>query len=242
MSREGLKLYSVTLDTLGWYARSLDDLGLLCDVFDIHDDALPGLVTLKGARIAVCRTPDWASATPGTPEAMEAATAALAQRGAIVSELTLPPSFDTLGAMQRIVMHAEGRAAFLNLARAHPHELHDDFHARVENRDGFTRRQLLDAYDHAAACRAEFDGIAEGYDAVLAPSAPGEAPLGSHPGNAVFNRMWTLLHVPCVNLPGLAGPNGMPVGVTLTASRFTDRQLLATAQAVAPAIAEARGS
>ncbi len=74
---------------------------------------------------------------------------------------------------------------------------------------------------------------------MLAPSAPGEAPLGGHPGDAVFNRMWTLLHVPCVNLPGLSGPNGMPVGVTLTAPRFTDRQLLATAAAVAPVIAEA---
>ncbi len=239
VSREGLKLYSATLDTLGCYARSLDDLGLLCDVFDVHDDAPPRPVALRGARIAVCRTPDWASATPGTPEAMDMAEAALRRAGAVVSALDLPASFDPLGAMQKVVMHAEGRTAFLNLARAHPHGLHDDFHSRVENRDGFTHRQLLDAYDHAAACRAAFDRIAAEYDAVLTPSAPGEAPPGSHPGNAVFNRMWTLLHVPCVNLPGLLGPNGMPVGVTLTAPRFTDRQLLATAQAVAPAIAEA---
>ncbi len=237
VSREGLKLYSATLDTLSWYARSLDDLGLLCDVFDIHDDGPPRPVALHGARIAVCRSPFWASATPGTPEAMAEAAERLRRGGAILEELTLPAAFDSLGAMQKIVMHAEGRPAFLNLARAHPHVLHDDFHSRVENRDGFTHRQLLDAYDHAALCRTEFDRIAAGFDAVLTPSAPGEAPVGGHPGDAVFNRMWTLLHVPCVNLPGLTGPNGMPVGVTLTAPRFTDRQLLATAHAAAPVLA-----
>jgi Asp-tRNA(Asn)/Glu-tRNA(Gln) amidotransferase A subunit family amidase len=63
--------------------------------------------------------------------------------------------------------------------------------------------------------------------------------LGTHPGNAVFNRMWTLLHVPCVNIPGFRGPNGMPVGVTLTGPRFTDRQLLAVARAAAPCIQSA---
>ncbi len=239
VSREGVKHYSVTLDTLSWYARSVGDLDLLCDVFDLQDDAATRPVTLQGARIAVCQSPFWASATPGTPEAMETAAEALRNAGAIVSELTLPSGFDALGEMQKLIMHSEGRAAFLNLARSRPHDLHDDFLSRVENRDGYTRRQLLDAYDHAAQCRTVFDRIASEYDAVLTPSAPGEALFGTEPGDAVFNRMWKLLHVPCVNVPGLSGPNGMPVGVTLTAPRFTDRQLLATAQAVAPCIAAA---
>jgi Asp-tRNA(Asn)/Glu-tRNA(Gln) amidotransferase A subunit family amidase len=102
----------------------------------------------------------------------------------------------------------------------------------VENRDGYTRADLVAAYDHAGRCRTAFDAIAGEYDAVLTPSAKGEAPLGRHPGDAVFNRMWTLLHVPCVNLPSLPGPNGMPVGVTLVAPRFHDRRLLAVAGVV----------
>ena len=235
VSREGLKLYSITCDTVGLYARSLDDLGLLCDVFDVHDDAAPRPVGVKGSKIALCRTPFWASAGAGdgTPDAMEAAAEALRGAGAEVTPLDLPAPFERLGEMQRIVMHSEGRTAFLNLARAFPHDLHDDFHSRVENRDGYSHRQLLEAYDNAALCRTEFDRIASQYDAVLTPSAPGEAPPGRHPGNAVFNRMWTLLHVPCVNIPGHVGPNGMPVGVTLTSARFTDRQLLEVSKAVA---------
>jgi Asp-tRNA(Asn)/Glu-tRNA(Gln) amidotransferase A subunit family amidase len=232
ISREGLKVYAVTLDTLGIYSREIADLELVCDVFDLHDDTPPRPVTPAGARVAVCRTPAWGSANADVAAAMDLAGERLRRAGVVVEELTLPDSFLPLGAMQRVVMHAEGRAAFLNLARAHGHLLHDDFRSRVENRDGITRAQLLEAYDHAAACRRQFDALARPFDAILTPSAPGEAPVGRSPGDAVFNRMWTLLHVPCVNLPCTKGRAEMPIGVTLTSPRFTDRQLLRTAAAL----------
>jgi Asp-tRNA(Asn)/Glu-tRNA(Gln) amidotransferase A subunit family amidase len=169
---------------------------------------------------------------------MAAAAERLRAGGAEVTMLDLPESFAELGfAVHQAVMFSEGRAAFLNLARSHPHLLHDDFVGRVENRAGISRARLLAAYDQAAACRPVFDAIARDYDAVLTPSARGEAPLLTDgPGDAVFNRMWTLLHVPCVNLPVGNGPAGLPVGVTLVGPRFADRQLLVTARAVADAI------
>ena len=236
ISREGLKVYSVTLDTLGIYGRDIADLGLVCDVFDLHDDAPPRPVAAAGARVALCRSPAWSSASPEVAAAMECAADRLRAAGVAVDTLELPDSFTRLGDMQRTVMHAEGRAAFLNLARAHGHLLHDDFFHRVENRDGITRAALLEAYDHAASCRREFDALARPFDAVLTPSAPGEAPIGKGPGDAVFNRMWTLLHVPCINLPCTEGPAGMPIGVTLTGPRFTDRQLLQVAASFAPVL------
>jgi Asp-tRNA(Asn)/Glu-tRNA(Gln) amidotransferase A subunit family amidase len=166
--------------------------------------------------------------------AIELAADQLRGAGVEVEMLELPEIFAPLDDMQRVIMHAEGRAAFLNLARAHGHLLHDDFHSRVENRDGITRTKLLAAYDHAAFCRNAFDALAQPFDAILTPSAPGEAPIGSSPGNAVFNRMWTLLHVPCINLPCTEGSAGMPIGLTLTGPRFTDRQLLRVAAALTP--------
>ena len=236
ISREGLKVYSVTLDTLGIYGRDIADFDLVLDIFDVHDDAALRPVAAAGSRVAVCRSPDWASASPEVAAAIDLAADRLRAAGVVVETLELPDSFARLGDMQRIVMYAEGRAAFLNLARAHGPMLHDDFHSRVENRDGITRRQLLDAYDQAASCRRAFDTLAGQFDAVLTPSAPGEAPVGKSPGNAVFNRMWTLLHVPCVNLPCTEGQAGMPIGVTLTSARFTDRQLLRVAGALAPVV------
>jgi Asp-tRNA(Asn)/Glu-tRNA(Gln) amidotransferase A subunit family amidase len=234
VNREGLKIYSVTLDTLGWYGRSVADLALLCDVFAIEDDEVPTPFSLPGARIALCRSPVWEHAEPASRDALAAAAGMLRSAGAEIVELELPRSFDKIAAAQETVMRGEGKAAFLSEYRANFALLHDEFRAKVENRDKITRAMLRDAYDLAARCRVEFDAIASLYDAVLTPSAKGEAPVGLHAtGDAIFNRVWTLLHVPCVNVPGFKGPNGLPVGVTLTSPRFTDRRLLRVAEAAA---------
>jgi len=44
--------------------------------------------------------------------------------------------------------------------------------------------------------------------------------------------VWTLLHVPCVAVPGFTGPNGLPVGLQLVGRRFEDAQVLAATQTV----------
>jgi Asp-tRNA(Asn)/Glu-tRNA(Gln) amidotransferase A subunit family amidase len=67
-------------------------------------------------------------------------------------------------------------------------------------------------------------------DVLLTPSAIGEAPEGlSSTGDPAFNRIWTLLGVPCLNLPGAVAPSGMPVGVQLVGRSGCDGDLLAAA-------------
>jgi Asp-tRNA(Asn)/Glu-tRNA(Gln) amidotransferase A subunit family amidase len=52
-------------------------------------------------------------------------------------------------------------------------------------------------------------------------------------GDLVFNGLWTLLHVPCVNVPGCTDvETGLPVGLTMTGPRFADRRVLAVAEAL----------
>ena len=238
VSREGLKLYAGTLDTLGWYGRCIDDLVLLCDAFGLRDAEDVRPVALSSSRIAVCRSPAWPEAEAGLGDTLEEAAEALREAGATVTEVELPTRFDDLGDTHRIVLHGEGGVSFRSLAVQHGERLHDEFRAQVENRSGITPRELLCAYDHAARCRSEFDVLASAYDAILTPSAPGEAPPGDRPGNPAFNRIWTLLHVPCVNVPGFRGPAGMPIGLTLVGPRLRDRQLLAVARQVARAFAE----
>ena len=46
--------------------------------------------------------------------------------------------------------------------------------------------------------------------------------------------MWTLLHVPVIQVPGFKGPSGLPVGLSLTSPRYTDRHLLQVSKAIGP--------
>ena len=71
---------------------------------------------------------------------------------------------------------------------------------------------------------------------LLTPSAPGVAPHGlGYTGDPAFNRLWTLLGTPCVNVPGLREAD-LPLGVqivgrfgrdhaTLEAALFVERAL-----------------
>jgi Asp-tRNA(Asn)/Glu-tRNA(Gln) amidotransferase A subunit family amidase len=235
VSREGAKIYSLTFDTIGWYARNVDDLELLAEVYGIEDDAAPKRGPLEGRRIGYC-LPFPEAIEEDSRNAVLAAAALMRKAGAEVTEITLPAAFATLNDAHKIIMYSEGRASFLNLYRAHFEQLHDHFRHRVENRDGFSRADLRKAYDAAASCRVVFDELASAYDAVLAPSAPGEAPPGRTHGNPALNQIWSLLHAPVVNVPGWFGKNGLPIGVSLVGARYTDRQTLAVAAALEAAL------
>jgi Asp-tRNA(Asn)/Glu-tRNA(Gln) amidotransferase A subunit family amidase len=111
--------------------------------------------------------------------------------------------------------------------------------------------QMLDAglsvgsadYDasvvEAAVARAGLDRFFAGCDAVLAPAAPGEAPAGlGSTGDPVFNRMWTLLGVPCVTLPARWAESGLPTGVQLVGRIGDDARVMAAAAFLERALAE----
>jgi Asp-tRNA(Asn)/Glu-tRNA(Gln) amidotransferase A subunit family amidase len=54
--------------------------------------------------------------------------------------------------------------------------------------------------------------------------------LGGLTGNPMFSRLWTLLHLPLINLPVASGPQGLPVGIQLAGRHGADNKLLADAQ------------
>ena len=238
ISREGLKVYSLTCDTLGLYAADCDDLELLADVFDL--DPAPQPTALTGLRIGVCRTPVWDRTEPPMRDALATAAGLLAQAGARVTDLDLPPDFDGLPEAHDRILTREGRAAFLNEARATPDTLHDEFLAKVENRTNLTPEDMRAAYALADRCRARLDDLLQGFDAIITPSACGEAPVGLEmTGDASMNSIWTLLHVPVVSVPGLTGPSGMPLGISVITRRYTDRTALAIAGLAGPILAGA---
>jgi Asp-tRNA(Asn)/Glu-tRNA(Gln) amidotransferase A subunit family amidase len=234
LSREGVRMSSITLDTVGWYGRSVEDLILVGTAYRLAEDTAS--VNVKGLRIGLCRSPVWSAIEPAGAAALETAAKRLLDAGAIVEELVLPSPFDRLPDAQDTIVTAEGGVSFLPEYTNAFDILAPDLKAKVEN--SISRESLLDAYTTADTCRPVFDGLfGASLDVVLTPSAPGEAPKGLHTtGNAIFNRMWTLLHVPCVGIPVGRGPHNLPVGVTLVGPRLTDARLLAIAKALAPII------
>jgi amidase len=86
------------------------------------------------------------------------------------------------------------------------------------------------ARELARTCRAMLPKVFAEADVLLAPSTQGEAPAGIvATGDPLFNRIWTLLHVPVVHVPAGTGPRRMPLGLTVVGPLAADRATLRAA-------------
>jgi Asp-tRNA(Asn)/Glu-tRNA(Gln) amidotransferase A subunit family amidase len=106
-----------------------------------------------------------------------------------------------------------------------------DLVSQIEDGLACTAADYEDGLRIAAERRAKIDALLGTVDLLLTASAPGEAPAGlASTGNSAFNRIWTLLALPCVTLPTDRGPNGLPVGVQLVGRSRHDAKLLGNAR------------
>lgn len=227
-----------TLDTIGWYGRSVADLALVASAFRLPGLAKTPSLTVRGMKVGYARTHNWGKVEASARDAMDKAAKRLGAAGAEVRELELGSEFAAMNEHQSVVMEGEGMVHFLaDYLESRP-RLHADFVRKVENARGITPEQLVAALDGAALCRIAFDRLFDhAVDVVLTPAATGEAPKGlASTGDWVMNSMWTLLHVPCIAIPVHVGPAGCPVGIQIVGRRFGDARLLAIAEAIGPII------
>lgn len=236
VSREGQKIYSLSLDTLGWYGRSIEDLELLISLFALKDDQVPRSLSetgVKGLKFGFLKTMVWNHAGSGTRKAFEDGKSQLRAAGAEVEDIEFPAEFANLPAWHTVMLFSDGRVSFLPEYSMAKESLAADLVEHVEEFHGYTRKQYLEACDNIAALRPKWDVIADRYDAVVAPSVPDVAPEGlERTGSAIFQGFWTALHVPIVNVPGFYGEDDMPIGLSLTAARYKDQALLNVAREV----------
>ena len=180
VSREGLGQWSATVDTLGFFTRSVEDLEVLSEAFRIQDDTAPSGQPFKieGAKIGFCKSYYWPNAGPGTKNAFDKAKHILQGKGATVEDVELPADFAKVLDWHRDVLAGEGRSSFLGQALLGKDKLDDDILGYVENRRNVSRKAQMEAYDNCARLRPVWDELASKYALILTPSVVDEAPLG----------------------------------------------------------------
>jgi Asp-tRNA(Asn)/Glu-tRNA(Gln) amidotransferase A subunit family amidase len=237
INRHGMKLMSESLDTVGVMARSVADCALFAGAVTGRDLDDPDVRPDRAPRIGICRSPAWDKALPETQSLLPRVASALGRAGASVVERELSPGVAAIAEAHPIVTNSEsGRALGWELANARE-QISEGLRERLDF--GLSQTEVAVADAHAVFDRAqrEFPACMEGLDALVTPSAPGQAPAGLEwTGDPVFNLIWTSLHVPCVTVPAGSGPDGLPLGIQIVTRIGEDRQALAWAQWVAAAI------
>ncbi len=154
----------------------------------------------------------------------------MAQAGAEVRDTELEPAFADLIAAQEAIQVFEGVRCCAYELKHHREQLSPRLLELMEVGLQTPYQDYAAALALAERCRRHLETVFTTHDVLLVPSAPGEAPAGLlATGNPLFNRMWTLLHVPAISLPGYVGENGLPVGVQVIGPIGEDDQLLSIA-------------
>jgi amidase len=233
----GVSPFAASLDTLGFLARDPADLPplLAASGTPLRD---PGPAPAR-LRVGLCRTARWSLAAPESRRALEDAAAALAATGHEVPDADLGDAVEGLHEAQQRIMAFEAARTFAGLVRSHAGQLSpallDLVRAGTEIPEAEHAEALRSAEAGRRAVARAFRAPgappgAPGVDALLTPAAIGEAPVGlAATGDPAFNRLWTLLHLPCLSIPWGTGPSGMPVGVQLVGAHGADLALIGLA-------------
>jgi Asp-tRNA(Asn)/Glu-tRNA(Gln) amidotransferase A subunit family amidase len=216
----GIKPLAPSLDTLGVLTRSVDDAAFFVSV--LARTEFP-LMQSTGLRVGLCHTPHWEHATPEAKGVFSEAASLLEKAGAKLVDIALPASLNGLTQAQIDIMGREALAAFSPERRTSSHLFSPAFAAFLDTASLLDGTQVEAAYRLADQGRAELHTVFDVVDVLIAPSAEGEAPTGLQAtGDPLFNRIWTLLGVPCVHVPIGLGSHGMPLGVTVIGPRWKD--------------------
>jgi Asp-tRNA(Asn)/Glu-tRNA(Gln) amidotransferase A subunit family amidase len=250
ISRQGILALSRTLDHVGLFARSIDDIALLAAQlvgYDEHDpDTRPrGRIPFVEVAVeepplppmfAFVKTPHWERADEDTKKGF---AELIEQLGEQVEEIELLPSAIDAWELHRTIMEAEMAANLEREWEKGRDRLSEQLRAQLE------RGRNVRAIDYQRA-RSRIAPIHEGfvelfeqrYDAILTPAAAGSAPEGlDSTGDPAFCTLWTLCGMPAISLPLLQSANGLPIGVQLVGPRNGDARLLRTARWLAARVA-----
>ncbi|MFZ2739454.1 MAG: amidase [Burkholderiaceae bacterium] len=240
ISRQGILKLSRSLDTVGFFSRSLEDLALIADQlvgYDERDLDTRPRAPMRFAELvksepplpptlAFVKTAVWGRAEESTHQAFAELVEELGGR---CQTIELPSSLQLAWEQQRIISESE-MAFNLDLEwQKGQHALSAGLRQRLES----GRATSALSYQHALATvpklLKEFDEVFASFDALITPASTGTAPGLDSTGDPVFCSLWSLLGMPAVNLPLMTGADQMPLGVQLVGSRLQDARLLRTA-------------
>lgn len=231
----GMKPLAPSSDTVGLHARSVDDIAMVFAVLAAGSVMVPAVSSPsdRPMRIGWFPGPSAAQASPQASAVLENVRRLLLAHGTqLVTPDVAQDDVARLAEINSLSMAVEGARSLAQEYRLHRDRLTAPTLQFIETGLAIPDARYQEALACIARCRRAFDIAMEDVDALLTFSAPGVAPRSNEGlGSSLFNRPWSALGTPCVNLPaGFA--DGLPLGVQLVGRLHADAALLVLARRV----------
>lgn len=222
----GVKYFSWSLDTLGVFAAGVADVAFGAGILAGRDWRIDGEVATP-PRIGLVEPQPFAEADPDMEAAQERVRQSAERAGASVTRIALPPIFREAFAAHQTIQDYEATRALAAETDLAPDRISPVLRETLEAGAAISGEAYDAAQETAASARRAFADLMTTVDVLMTPSAPGAAPLGlASTGSSVFNRVWTLMGAPALNVPGLVNDAGLPLGMQVVGAIGADRKTL----------------
>ncbi|MCU0831586.1 MAG: amidase [Rhizobiaceae bacterium] len=234
----GMKTFSWSLDTAGFFAATVADVAFLAAAVTGRPLALEpahSRFTFGVLQQAVHHEADNEMLA-----ALERAAQALSRAGHAVQRMAEPAEWGAARNAHSTLQDFEAALALGDELDRFPDMLSDRLRTTLEAGRAISPADFDTARRTARLARKASPAVFDGIDALLTPSAPGAAPFGlASTGDSKFNKLFTLLGLPAMNVPGLNAQNGLPLGMQVIAPFGRDGLALQAANALESALRSA---
>ena len=241
ISRNGVLRTSHTLDHIGVFGRTVEDVASLAKVLikkDKHDQATiyysaENILeeTKKGPlfdpKFIFYKTDYWKIIDKKSREAFEYFIKSFKN----IEVFDTPSYFKEIHKYHQIIHETDLANNFSIYYKKYKSKLSKYMQIAIARGNKYSAKEYAEAIDFKKQSYESYQEVFEDYHGVLTPSSPGVAPKGlKSTGTAEFNKVWSYLGTPCISLPLLEGENKLPLGVQMIGNKYDDHRFLGVAK------------
>jgi|TARA_B100000678_G_scaffold156797_1_gene130938 aspartyl-tRNA(Asn)/glutamyl-tRNA(Gln) amidotransferase subunit A len=241
VSRQGVFPVALSLDTMGWFTRSVKDAAILLRYLSGYDAEDKDSVKVdtksyisntepisRPPHIGIVEDFYYENSDRSTMKTFALLLAKLSKAGAIIETANTQLDFDSILKSHRVIMNCEAANTHKDNYEIRP----DDFAPRVkeiiENGLNTPAHTYIQSKHFQQNYTRQVSKLSKKYDALIMPTSLSAAPTTETTGEPIFQAPWTMAGVPAISLPYELDDDGMPLGVQIISNHFNELNLLST--------------
>ena len=235
VSRQGLFPVAPSLDTVGWFCRSVEDVQILLNLFTEVGKTDEDTYTNRDftdyhPRIGVLEQFYKGECSQDSTENIERICDQFSSAGASIAIAHTDIDLHNAVEEHRTIMASEvahiHEKDFANSPDLYKPQVKDLIETGLKIRS----TQYLRAKSIQNELIAALKSTTTKFDAILTPTAMSTAPDTKTTGQPSFQIPWTMAGMPAISLPSGVNDQGLPLGIQLSGEKLRDQTLLSIAQ------------
>ena len=240
VSKFGVYPVAPSLDTMGWFTKSVEDSAILLQCLAKFDEKDEGSVQtripqyseplkeISPPRIGIVDQYYSTKSDSETWSALMNLIDKLSKEGAFIKNIAIETDFEEALSSHHVIMTSEGASTHSENFKIRPNDYAPHVRKIIETGQQTNAVDYINAKKTQRRLHLAVERALQNIDILLSPTAMSGAPTPDTTGQPVFQAPWTMAGVPSINLPYTLDRDGLPLGVQLAAKKFDEANLLSS--------------